>query len=768
LFAANDNIFKSLNESQRQAVAHIDGPLMVLAGPGSGKTRVITQRIANLLSQGIPGYQILALTFTNKSAEEMRSRVDQLAPGQSVWVGTFHRFCSRLLRKHAPLVGLEQNFDIFDTDDSRRCVSRVMTNLGIEKKTVRPATVAAEISRAKNRLIEPEKYQPEIGGIIGSVIEQVYPAYQEALLQCNAADFDDLLLHVARLLRDCPEVRRQLDARYRYILVDEYQDTNQAQYIIARSLSADWPNLMVTGDPDQSIYRWRGADIHNILQFENDYPSAKIVRLEQNYRSTGAILEVADQLIANNTQRKEKELFTDNPHGQPVRLTCFDDGRAEAREIAYEINELIASGKRRPKDIAIFYRTNALSIAFETRLRQLGIPYQMVHGLEFYQRREIKDILAYLQLINNPRGDLSFLRIVNVPTRGIGKTSLERLSGFAATHGLSLLDAARQAEKVDRLTPRAKNSLKKFVALFDRIAETGAGHVEEIIGLVLGESGYRAMLKDSQQEEDLDRLDNVEQLLTIGREFDQTHGEPGGLEDFLEQTTLTGDTDDWEYDSDRVTLMTLHASKGLEFPQVYIVATEKGLLPHERSQDTPEELEEERRLFFVGITRAMENLQISLCRFRDFRGRRSMAIPSSFLIELPRDRMELTGINDRDRFQMTDDDDSFTVEGENDQDDDISFDPGAWNYDGVDPETDDTLPVYQSDTPTKPEPTSKPTFEPDQFYEGMMVRHREYGLGLIVATSGSGPKRQATIDFAGMTGRKKFFLEKSNLEPVTR
>ncbi len=772
----SQSLFESLNQPQIEAVRHVDGPMIVLAGPGSGKTRVITQRIAYLLTQGIPAHQILALTFTNKSAEEMRSRVERLAPGHPVWIGTFHRFCSRLLRQHARLVGLSENFDIFDTDDTRRCIKRTMERLEIPKKTVRPETVASLISTAKNALVEPDNFIADVGGMVGAVVEKVYPAYQEMLLECNAADFDDLLLHVAVLLRDNPEIRRRLDARYRYILVDEYQDTNQPQYIIARSLSVDYPNLMVTGDPDQSIYRWRGADIRNMLRFEHDYPKARVVRLEQNYRSTQSILKVADQLIAYNVERKEKTLFTDNPPGRAVRLACYDDGRAEADRIAAEIAEQLEHGQRRPKDFAVFYRTNALSVHFEWALRKYGIPYQMVHGLEFFQRREIKDILAYLHLVNNPRGDLSLLRIINVPTRGIGKTTIDRLSRHAHGRGLSLLEAAREADAVEGLSRRAIGSIRKFVEKFDRMAAAAEGYLEELIGLVLEESGYREKLDGSKLEGDEDRLANVEQLLTIGRDFDERHGEPGALESFLEETALVADTDDWEFEADRVTLMTLHASKGLEFPCVYLVAVEEGLLPHERSQDTPEELEEERRLLFVGITRAQEELQLSLSRFRDFRGRRAMSIPSSFLLELPREQMELIGMVEENSLAGASD--SFTVEQETN--DDIAFDPSSWDYDAIDEEPPESLPVYEHDaasddsedgdfiTGSERAVEGARHFEPDAFHQGMMVRHPEYGLGILVSLSGSGRSRSGTVDFSGGAERKKFVLEQSPLKPIIR
>ena len=634
-----EHLLEDLTEAQREAVLHHDGPLLILAGPGSGKTRVITHRIARMLADGVPGHQILALTFTNKAAEEMRLRVQRLAPGSQVWIGTFHRFCARLLRKYAPLVGLEENFTIYDTGDSTQALRRAMAQLKLDAAMASPESVARAISWAKNQIILPDQYRPRHGDPVGSVVLRIYPAYQAKLAGSNAVDFDDLLLHVVTLLRGSPEVRSGLDERYRYILVDEYQDTNLAQYTIARALSNDYPNLAVTGDPDQSIYGWRGANLNNILDFEKDFPQVRVVRLERNYRSTKRILRVADELISHNLRRKKKALFTENEAGEAVRMTTYSTHKDEAEGIAGEIAGEIAAGRRRARDFAIFYRTNALSRSFELALREAGVPYQMVNGVEFFQRKEIKDVLAYLQLVNNPHDEVALLRVINTPVRGIGKTTIERLGHFAQRQAISLLDAARRMKdeggrrKAEdspafRLPPsafplsaRAARLVADFVKIVDRLI-AAHGPIEELLGLVLNETGYEAMLKASGDEEDEERLANIQELLTVAREFDERHpGSPdagGNLEAFLEETALVNDTDEWETQLDRVTLMTLHASKGLEFPCVYLVAVEEGLLPHERSRDKPEQLEEERRLMFVGITRAQQRLQISLAQYRDF------------------------------------------------------------------------------------------------------------------------------------------------------
>ena len=550
-----------------------------------------------------------------------------------------------MLRKYAPIVGLEENYTIYDTGDSAQALRRAMSQLHIDATFASPESIARAISWAKNSLITPDQYQPKSANPLGSIVQQTYPAYQAKLASSNAVDFDDLLLHVATMLRESPEVRASLDERYRYILVDEYQDTNLAQYAIARALSIDYPNLAVTGDPDQSIYGWRGANLNNILDFEKDFPAVRVVRLEQNYRSTKRILRVADELISHNLRRKKKALFTENEAGEPVRMVTYRTHKEEADAIAGEIAGEIAAGHHNARDFAVFYRTNALSRSFELALREAGVPYQMVNGVEFFQRKEIKDVLAYLQLVNNPHDEVALLRVVNTPARGIGKTTIERLSHHAGQHGMTLLDAARGARRIESISARAARLVAEFVQIADRLLAAAHGPIEELLGLVMTETGYEAMLKASGDEEDEERLANIQELLTVAREFDERHpetmtpGNGGNLEAFLEETALVNDTDEWETQLDRVTLMTLHASKGLEFPCVYLVAVEEGLLPHERSRAQAEQLEEERRLMFVGITRARQRLQISLAQYRDFRGERKPVIPSSFLMELPRGEM---------------------------------------------------------------------------------------------------------------------------------
>lgn len=772
---------QDLTPAQREAVEHIDGPLLILAGPGSGKTRVVTHRIANLLRQGVPAHQVLALTFTNKAADEMKARVARLAPGQKVWVSTFHRFCARLLRQYAPLVGLQENYTIYDSGDSAAALRRAINRLDFDPAHFTPQQIAARISRAKNSLLAAHEYRPRAGLPLDTIVARVYPAYQSLLVRANAVDFDDLLLHVGALLRHHPEVRSTLDARFRYVLVDEYQDTNLAQYAIVRALSFDHPNLSVTGDPDQSIYGWRGANVSNILEFEKDYPQVRVVRLEQNYRSTKRILRAASTLIAHNRRRMDKGLYTDNAEGALVRLATYHTEHDEAEAIAARIAADVRAGRRRPRDFAVFYRVNALSRVLEFALRQQGIAYQMINGLEFYQRKEIKDVLAYLTLLNNPRDDGAFLRIVNTPPRGIGKSTLERLAAHAAGRALTLLEAARESGLIEPLPKRAAVAVARFVAWFDRLGLLAAQPVEEILGHVLSESGYREHLQGSGSEEDQERLANIEELLTAAREFDERTPGEGHLEEFLEEVCLVNETDDWEAADDRVTLMTLHASKGLEFPCVYVVAVEEKLIPHERSQNEPDQLEEERRLLFVGITRAQEELQLSRATYRGFRGQRKMSVPSQFLLELPLDELELAGAI----FSAGAGDEHEYLHDSHDEWPDLSeqIESGATHSD-LDGSDSAGAPLSTASASAASagrlrlgaalttaaqlaaEPGAAMAVSPDAFSQGMLVLHPEYGLGKIVALSGSGARRTATVDFASSAGQKRFVVAQSPLRPV--
>lgn len=744
----------NLTTAQRSAVEYIDGPLLILAGPGSGKTRVVTHRIAHLLDKGVPDEQIVALTFTNKAAEEMRARVDRLVPDRGVWVSTFHRFSARLLRSYAPHVGLDPAFTIYDAGDSLRALKHVIETENHDANVFTPQQIASEISRAKNNLIGPDQYEPRIGKPLTAAVAQLYGAYRKKLLDSAAVDFDDLLLHVATLLCENPEIRQVLDQRFRYILIDEYQDTNLAQYAILRALSHDHPNLAATGDPDQSIFGWRGANLNNILEFENDFPDVQIVRLEQNYRSTKNILRVADALIVNNIRRKHKQLFTENDLGRPVQLVCYPTARDESEAIVARIARDIANGQRRARDFAVLYRTNALSRGLETAFGELGVPYQLVRGVEYFQRKEVKDVLAYLQLVNNPRDDVAFLRIVNMPPRGIGKKTLDALMACAHQRTVSLLEAANAADKVSSLSRRAATALRKFTAVIDQLASRIGSPLEEFVGLVLSLSGYRVHLEAGGTEEDSDRLANVEELLTIAREFDERCGEQENLEAFLEQTALINDTDEWSQTVDRVTLMTLHAAKGLEFPVVYIIAVEDKLLPHDRGRDDPNDVEEERRLMFVGLTRAEQELQLSMAHRRDVRGQRRTAVPSPFLMELPRGEMDVIDLG---RPQLD------SGQPENDE-----FQQAQNRSPRRQPRAAEPLTplITAAELAAGPQAVSNAAeIDIEVFHVGMPVTHPEYGLGKIAALSGRGGKRMAVVNFA-TAGQHRFRLKESSLAPA--
>jgi DNA helicase-2/ATP-dependent DNA helicase PcrA len=631
----------SLNDQQRAAVSQIEGPILILAGPGSGKTRVITQRIAHLIANDISSYNIAALTFTNKAAGEMKKRLEKTAPGNQAWTGTFHRFCSRLLRRYASMVGLAENFSILDSDDSKRLLKQAIANSHTDLKQLTPDRVATEISRVKNGAITYEQFQPRGGHYFDAIISRIYPEYQKLLRLSNAVDFDDLLLHVVDLLRNSPEIREALDQHYAYMLVDEYQDTNTAQYEIIRLLNQDLQNLTATGDPDQSIYGWRGANINNILYFERDYPQVSVYRLEQNYRSTQSILAVADQLISNNVRRKKKTLFTENEAGDPVRLVTYPNPEEEASDIVSMIALALRTQQRRPSEFAILYRTNYLSRVLEHAFRRRRIPYQILRGFEFYQRKEVKDLLGYLHLINNPSDGVAFARVINVPPRKIGNVTLKRLQEYAVANGISVMDAARQCESVVEIAAAARSKIRKFVAMIDRLNRFADADVPTIMHQVLTETGYREWLTELGDEEGDERASNIDELINAAVEFERDQADEGGLERYLEQAALVSDTDAFDSEAEYVTLMSLHAAKGLEFPSVFIIGLEEGILPHERNNVDEEKVEEERRLLFVGITRAKSDLQLSRCSNRFRRGAYWPSIPSRFLMELPRREMHV-------------------------------------------------------------------------------------------------------------------------------
>ncbi|MBI3860768.1 MAG: UvrD-helicase domain-containing protein [Planctomycetia bacterium] len=747
--SAND-----LNPSQQEAVNHLEGPLLVLAGPGSGKTRVISRRIVRLIESGVPPGQILAITFTNKAAGEMAARVGSLLPGRNIWVSTFHKLCARLLRRDAAAVGLAPNFTIFDTTDQGQLIRQALGELGVDADHFKPSTILHRISKAKYHLQSPENFavaaQDRRGDRLDQLVARVYPVYQAQLTRANAVDFDDLLMHVCRLLMENEEIRSELDRRFRYVLVDEYQDTNLPQYNIVRALSHDYPNLCATGDPDQSIYGWRGAEIGNILRFEQDFPDAHVVRLEQNYRSTPEILQVADQLIAHNTKRKAKTLFTDNPSGEPVESLCYDSHSEEALAVALTIAGLAQAEQRPWSDFAVFYRVNALSRELERALTRLRIPYQVAAGVAFYERAEVKDLLAYLRLIHNPADRAAFLRVVNAPPRGIGKTSLGKLSAWADREGLTLLAAARRAGEFPGLKARAVNALKRFAELIDEFASGCFGNVSDLLSAVLNRTNYGAEFRSSTHETDVQRAANVDELQTAARQYDEQHAEDPTLEGFLEETALVSDVDALDSTSGQVTLMTLHAAKGLEFPVVHIVAVEEGLLPHDRAtrDGSLGEMEEERRLLFVGITRAQQKLFLTRAAVRTLHGKEIPSPPSRFLTEI---RLTGSGAGRVGSFTLP------RLPSETSQADAREMQRSRRIDEIVRPLLTTGAELLHG--------TRNPVEFPALFSVGMRVRHPQLGPGEVVEAQGSGKWRTVSVSFA--TGETiSFVVHKCPLQPV--
>jgi DNA helicase-2/ATP-dependent DNA helicase PcrA len=639
------DLLAELNEPQRQAVTHVDGPLLVLAGAGSGKTRVITRRVAYLVQQGVSPRNILAITFTNKAAGEMQQRVDALNVPRGTLLCTFHALCARLLREFAAEADLAPNYSIYDRDDQLRIVKDAVKKLDLPPETFRPARVLAMISNAKNEMKSPEQYALEMADdFFARRAAEVYRGYQKTLDDSNALDFDDLLVRTAFLFRDRPEVRQLLGRRYKYILIDEYQDTNHAQYILAHGMAMEHENICVTGDPDQSIYAWRGADIRNILEFETDYPNATVIRLEENYRSSRPILAAASKLIAHNSQRKDKTLWTRREGGRDVHVVYCDDEHAEAGEIVRRIAQRRRAGGRFD-DAAVLYRVNSLSRVLEDAFRKSGTPYRVARGVEFYNRKEVKDVLAYLRLIVNASDDLSCVRIINTPARGIGAATVSRLVDAAEQRGLSLLELCREPESAG-IKAGAAQKVRQFAGLIAALGAQLDRPASKVVEGVIVDSGLRASFS-GQGEEDRQTLANIDELVSTAAEFEHEYPD-ARLPDFLHQVALVSDVDHFEGSGGAVTFMTLHAAKGLEFPAVFIAGCEAGLLPMVRvdednrsgrgeswySRRAEGALEEERRLAFVGMTRAMDELTLTCARHRRVRGRQTSQTASQFLQEI--------------------------------------------------------------------------------------------------------------------------------------
>jgi len=714
------------------------GPVLILAGAGSGKTRVLAYRMAHLiLEKGVPPGNILAVTFTNKAAGEMRERLAKLI-GEStneLWLGTFHSIGLRMLRSDGHAIGIEREFTIFDDADQLALVKGCMKDLSMSDKAINPRMVLASINRAKNQVIGPAHYAEGANDFLRERIARIYDLYQRRLGDNVALDFGDLICKPIRLLEEKSDVLHRYQTRFHHILVDEYQDTNRAQYRLIKLLAAGHRNLCVVGDPDQSIYCWRGADITNILDFERDYTDAETYTLEQNYRSTGNILAAANSVVKNNSQRIEKSLWTENPAGEKVRFEMTRDEHHEAELVADRIVRTMGDDtSRQYKDFAVFYRTNAQSRVLEEYFLRNSMPYTIVGGLRFYERKEIKDAIAYLKVVANPHDSISLLRVVNTPLRKIGKTTLERVNALARENGISLYDGLKEALNRDLL---GRTKAAPFVALIERLhGEKESMAPGELCFTLLKESGYLEMWEKEGTEESTSRVENLHELVAAIKDFEVTREEPE-LIDFLDQVALISDVDSYEDRHNRITLMTLHSAKGLEFPVVFMVGMEEGLFPHSRSQDDSDQMEEERRLCYVGMTRAMERLYLSCARQRNIFGEYRFQAQSRFIDEIDPDLLVVEN-------------DLSTTAG-------LGAGAGTGTEVSHDPISDE--PYYTV------EESQVEGGKGSHWRRGMQVRHPAFGLGMIERCEGAGEAAKLTITFATF-GRKKLIAKYAALTPV--
>ena len=732
------DLLKHLNEPQKQAVIHRDGPLLVLAGAGSGKTRVIVHRIAWLINHhGVRPWQILAVTFTNKAAGEMRERVEKLLGGiETPLIATFHATCVRILRREIGRLGFGSNFVIYDDKESERLLKDVIIEQNIDEKKYPAKAFAAAIDECKNAGSLPQDLTT--GDQMAERLVRVYSAYQERLKKCNALDFGDLILFTVRIFEEFPEVLEHYREKWQWLLVDEYQDTNPIQYRLVRLLAGERRNLCVVGDDDQSIYRWRGADIRNILDFERDFPGVTVVKLEQNYRSTSNILKAAGAVVARNRGRKAKTLWTENPEGEKISYRRLEDERAEARFICREISAWLRNGGRL-SDVAVFYRTNAQSRSVEDALVADGTAYHMVGGMRFYERMEIKDILAYLKVIDNPADEISIKRIINVPPRGIGHATVDRIGELAAARNIGFYEALLEAGTGGILGSGPKSKVAAFTGFMEEIRESAARlSLAELAEKIMRDTGYITKLKDERTTEASDRVANLEELLVAMEEFTPDDQE-GILSRFLEQVALVSDLEKNTEGRESATLMTLHAAKGLEFPLVFIIGMEEKLFPHVRSLEDPEQMEEERRLCYVGMTRARQRLFITNARRRRIFGQDQFNQPSRFIADIPGAFLDMEGGSHETRGLFTEKSAPFS--GHN-----LSavFSAGA------------TEPV---------EVELVPEYEESGVFIGMKVRHGKFGVGTIRKIEGSGDEQKVIVWFNSV-GPKKLLLRFAGLERV--
>jgi DNA helicase-2/ATP-dependent DNA helicase PcrA len=722
------DILAELNPEQREAVEAISGPVLILAGPGSGKTRVITHRVAYLIKVcGISPRHIMAVTFTNKAAREMEERLYHLVGGRvkDLTLGTFHAICARILRRDGKGVGVDPKFVIYDEEDQTSLLKRSIGEVGLDPKQYAPRAIASAISAAKVRMLTPKDYVEHSRSYFEEVVSRVYERYQQLLTESNALDFDDLLMKAVQLFRNCPETLSRYQTKYQHIQVDEFQDTNLVQYELIRQLGGKYRNICVVGDPDQSIYSWRFADLRNILSFEKDYPKAKLVLLEQNYRSTKKILETAFHIISASRERKPKGLWTNNEPGELATVVETYTEQEEAQFVVNEIERLVNRGVVSPGDCAVMYRTNAQSRALEEAFVRYGTPYKLVAGTRFYERREIKDIIAYLKLIHNPYDTVSLLRIINIPQRGIGQQTLAKLSGWAKSMGVSQYEALHlisksKDDKQPLFNPRIARALVSFIDLMEEfIARSQELNLVDLLDLVVERSGYREYILGQPDGEE--RWDNILELRTVAQQYRDLKPDEG-LSAFLEGVTLVSDVDGLDESIDAVTLITLHQAKGLEFPVVFIVGMEDGILPHIRSFDDPEQLEEERRLCYVGITRAKQRVYLVHAFRRSLMGSSTVNKPSRYLSDIPRHLIS----------------------------------SGGW-WQGE--ESQIATAIYSWDKPSAPSPATQ------ELKAGDHVHHDQFGDGVVVSCQPGKDDSEVVVVFKGV-GIKKLSLNFAKLEKV--
>ncbi|WP_413288945.1 ATP-dependent helicase [Bdellovibrio sp. HCB337] len=752
-------ITKNLNPPQKEAVETLKGPILILAGAGSGKTRVLTQRMANIISQGAAAPdEILCVTFTNKAAKEMEARIYKILadigiPVRSqLWISTFHSFCVRVLRQHLTLLDYKPFFGIYDSSDQLSQVKKVMKALNINEKMYPAKNFQGRISDAKMLALTPEDLRKNNRPMMDPKTLEVYSLYEAEMKKANSLDFDDLLLKTYELFRMYPDILEQYQDKFKFIMVDEYQDTNHIQYLLVQLLARKHRNLCVVGDEDQSIYSWRGADISNILDFEKDFPEAKVVKLEENYRSSSNIVTAATHVIKNNTQRKDKTLFTSNPEGDLIQVREEKNEYDEARFAAKTIQSMIASGEGSYNDYAVFYRTNAQSRVLEEQLRTLGIPYRLVGGVRFYERMEIKDMIAFMKLSLNPADDVAFKRVINVPARGIGKTTVDKLEEYSIEQKLSLMVAAQKCVDTKVFNAGTTGKIRRFLDLMEQLQVSATQFkLPEFYHIVLDRTEYVNVLKADDSPEAKARIENLDELDNAIAQFAKERGEEGTLQSFLEEMALVNDVDSLDQEQNSVTLMTLHISKGLEFPYVFVVGLEENLFPSNRGVDESgnEDVEEERRLAYVGMTRARQKLWLTYTRVRRVWGQEQFNPPSRFIKEIPQHLIEFKTAMETPRFLSR-----YGSSSSDDFDESPSFTRTPKYRQGRSDEHSQDFPDYDEDSSSG-----------GNFQKGMRVRHPTFGVGSVFATEGSGENLKVSVMFADQTV-KKFIVKYARLEKV--